>query len=54
MEEFLQQFLDHIRGIECIELCYENNDSESDQQYQKSYKDDEDLIESFINSLEEE
>jgi len=53
-EELLQQFLDHLRGIECVDLCYENNDCESDQQYQKAYKDDEDLIASFINTHEEE
>jgi len=50
----LQQFLDHLRGIECVELCYECNDCESDQRYQKVYKDDEDLIEGFLVAIREE
>lgn len=53
-EEMLQAFLDYLRGVEDLELCYESNDCESDQRFCKSYKEDEDMIGGFLASIGEE
>lgn len=49
-EKFLQEFIDFLRGVEDLEFCYESNDSESDQQFNRTYTTDRELITSFMNS----
>lgn len=49
-KEFLQEFIDFIKGIEQIEFCHESNDTESGQQYNQTWKTDRELISSFLFS----
>lgn len=49
-EEFLQEFIDFLKGIECLEFCHESNDPESDQRFGLTWKTDQALIASFMNS----
>jgi len=46
-KEFLQEFIDFIKGVEEIEFCHESNDPESDQQFNRTCKTDRELISSF-------
>ena len=51
-KEFLKEFLDFIIGVECIALCQESNDPESDQEYSETVKDEVELIDSFLSAKE--
>ncbi len=50
-KEFLQEFIDFLKGVECLEFCYESNDPESDQQFIRTCKTDRELISSFLFSI---
>ncbi len=49
-KEFLQEFIDFLKGVECLEFCYESNDPESEQQFKRTCKTDRELISSFLFS----
>lgn len=49
-KEFLQEFIDFLKGIECLEFCHESNDPESEQEFNQTWKTDRELISSFLFS----